>query len=204
MPDIVQIAFLIPPEIQQGIDAGVLFRYGGVVRDAAGHIVTHLKEVPVKEIEEGANKLLGFVKKNKFIVGTVIIVATTAIAGIVYLVVKDKDNKKVKVPKCVVDFNDSFVSYLNSIRSGSLSEDKIDKVIAALETVTKTQEEGVINIELSPENTSMLIDMIRDYTVQFAAANSYNGQVEAPANASELNSLRHYLNIQKQVFAKCA
>ena len=205
MPNnIVQIAFLIPSEIQQGIDAGILFRCGGVVRDAAGHIVAHLKEAPVKEIEEGASKLLNLVKKNKFIVGTVIVAATTATVGIVYLVVKGKNRQKVKIPEYVVDFNDSLVSYLDSIRSGSLSEDKIDKVISTLEAITKTQEEGIINIELSPENTSMLIDMIRDYTVQFANANSYNGQVEAPANVGELSSLRHYLNVQKQVFMKCA
>lgn len=85
-----------------------------------------------------------------------------------------------------------------------MSEDKVDKVIATLEVITKTQEDGAINIELSPENTSVLIDMIRDYTIQFAAANSYNEKVEAPAHVSELSSLRHYLNVQKQVFSKRA
>lgn len=204
MADIVQVAFLIPAHIQQGIDAGTLIRYGGIVRDTAGHIVTHLKEVPVEKVEEGAGKLLDLVKRNKFIVCTVVVVSAAAVAGIVYKVVKDKNNKEVKVPQYVVDFNDSLVDYLDSIRKGSVSEDRIDKVIAALEVVTKNQADGAINLELSPENTSALVDMIRDYTVQFAAANSYSGQIEAPPNVSQLSSLCHYLNVQKQVFAECA
>lgn len=202
---VVQVAFSIPPEIQQGIDAGVLFRYGGVIRDAAGRIVTHLKEAPpVEEIEKGATKLLEFAKKNKFVVGTIILTAVTAVSGIVYLVVKDKSNKKVNVPECVADFNNAFVSYLDSIRSGAVSEDKIDCVLASLEVITKNEENGNISIDLSPENTSLLISMVRDFTIQFAAANAYSGQVEVPPNVSGLTSLQHYLNIQKRVFAKCA
>lgn len=201
MADIVQVAFSIPPSIQQGIDAGNLFRYGGVIRDATGQIVAHLKEAPLEGIEEGTNRFIELVKKNKFFIGTVVVASVTSI---VYLLVKNKNNKSIKIPKCVVDFNNSFVNYLDSIKSGSVSEEKLDDVISSLEIITKNQEDGYVSIDLSLENTSLLIDMIREYTMQLATANSYAGQVDAPANMSGLNSLRHYLNIQKQIFAKCA
>lgn len=42
---VTQVTFDIPPLIQQGLQNGTLVRYGGVVRDTAGHIVTHLKEI---------------------------------------------------------------------------------------------------------------------------------------------------------------
>ena len=45
------VAFLIPPDIQLGLDAGKLVRYGGIIRNQLGHIVTHLKEVPIPSKE---------------------------------------------------------------------------------------------------------------------------------------------------------
>ena len=41
------VTFIIPPDIQAGIDAGQLVRWGGIVRDLQGRIFTHLKEVPL-------------------------------------------------------------------------------------------------------------------------------------------------------------
>ena len=67
---ITQIAFKIPPEIQAGIDAGALLRFGGVVRDRAGHIVKHLEEVSMPEADNsaGENTVVQFAKKNKYFI----------------------------------------------------------------------------------------------------------------------------------------
>ena len=65
---ITQIAFEIPPEIQAGIDAGTLLRFGGIIRDRAGHIVKHLEEVSIPEADNSAGEstIVQFAKKNKY------------------------------------------------------------------------------------------------------------------------------------------
>ena len=42
-----QVAFDIPKEIALGLASGEYVQYGGVVRDAAGHIVKHLEPADV-------------------------------------------------------------------------------------------------------------------------------------------------------------
>lgn len=198
---VMQIAFDIPPEIQKGIDEGTLIRYGGVVRDTLGHVVKHLDEVPVTKTESGVNKIIEFAKKNKnFLIGTVIV---TAIAGITYVVVKNKKNEEVKIPKCVADFNEAFMRYIDSIKNGTVDEVKIDDVMKALDEIKKHQEKGNIDITFSIENANLLLDMVRSYTIRFAEANSYE-ILDDLENENEINSLQHYLKIQKQVFKKCA
>lgn len=62
---VIQVAFDIPPAIQKGIDEGTLIRFGGVVRDTAGHVVKHLDEVTISKPESGVNKIIEFAKKIK-------------------------------------------------------------------------------------------------------------------------------------------
>lgn len=201
---ITQIAFEIPPEIQAGIDAGALLRFGGVVRDRAGHIVKHLKEVSIPEVDNsaGENTVVQFAKKNKyFIIGTAI---AAIAAGVIYVVVKNKKNKEERIPKCVADFNESFAEYVDSIKMGAVSEKKIDKVMIALEEIKRNQEKETITITFSVENISLLLGMVRDYTVKFAEANSFEIQEEDIKEYDEIDGLQHYLKIQKQIFEKCA
>lgn len=201
---VTQIAFDIPPEIQAGIDAGVLLRFGGVVRDKAGQIVKHLEEVSIPEANSsaGENTVIQFAKKNKyFIIGTAI---AAIAAGVIYVVVKNKKNKEERIPKCVADFNESFAEYVDSIKMGAVSEKKIDKVMIALEEIKRNQEKETITITFSVENISLLLGMVKDYTMKFAEANSFEIQEEDIKEYDEIDGLQHYLKIQKQIFEKCA
>lgn len=201
---ITQIAFEIPPEIQAGIDAGTLLRFGGIIRDRAGHIVKHLEEVSIPEADNSAGEstIVQFAKKNKyFIIGTAI---AAIAAGVIYVVVKNKKNKEERIPKCVADFNESFAEYVDSIKMGAVSEKKIDKVMIALEEIKRNQEKETITITFSVENISLLLGMVRDYTVKFAEANSFEIQEEDIKEYDEIDGLQHYLKIQKQIFEKCA
>lgn len=201
---ITQIAFEIPPEIQAGIDAGTLLRFGGIIRDRAGHIVKHLEEVSIPEADNSAGEstIVQFAKKNKyFIIGTAI---AAIAAGVIYVVVKNKKNKEERIPKCVADFNESFAEYVDSIKMGAVSEEKIDKVMTALEEIKRNQEKETITITFSAENISLLLGMVRDYTMKFAEANSFEIQEEDIKEYDEIDGLQHYLKIQKQIFEKCA
>ena len=201
---ITQIAFEIPPEIQAGIDAGTLLRFGGIIRDRAGHIVKHLEEVSIPEADNSAGEstIVQFAKKNKyFIIGTAI---AAIAAGVIYVVVKNKKNKEERIPKCVADFNESFAEYVDSIKMGAVSEEKIDKVMTALEEIKRNQKKETITITFSAENISLLLGMVRDYTMKFAEANSFKIQEEDIKEHNEIDGLQHYLKIQKQIFEKCA
>lgn len=201
---VTQIAFDIPPEIQAGIDAGVLLRFGGVVRDKAGHIVKHLEEVSIPEANSsaGENTVIQFAKKNKyFIIGTVLVAIA---AGVIYVVAKNKKNEEEKIPKCVADFNESFTEYVNSIKTGTVSEKKIDNVMMALEQIKRNQEKENIRISFSVENVGLLLGMVRDYTMKFAEANSFEIQEDDIKRYDEIEGLQHCLKIQKQIFEKCA
>lgn len=125
-------------------------------------------------------------------------------AGVIYVVVKNKKNKEERIPKCVADFNESFAEYVDSIKMGAVSEKKIDKVVIALEEIKRNQEKETITITFSVENISLLLGMVRDYTMKFAEANSFEIQEEDIKEYDEIDGLQHYLKIQKQIFEKCA
>ena len=200
-----QITFEIPPVIQQGIDNGTLIRFGGVVRNKAGHIVKHLKETSVSKADNNAskNQIMEFAKKNKyFLIGTVIVTAVAA--GVTYVVIRNKKNEDVKIPKCVADFNESFLEYVESIRNGAVNEEKIDRVLIALEEIKKNHENGNINITFSIENVSLLLVMVRKYTIKFAEANAFEMVEDDCDKENEIGSLQHYLKIQKEVFERCS
>ena len=200
-----QIAFDIPQAIQDGIDEGIFIRFGGVVRDQMGHIVTHLKEVPISETDSKLNKnsFGEFGKKSKyFIIGTILVAAVAA--GVTYVAVKNKKNREVRIPKCLADFNEAFAEYISSIKNGTNSEEKIDKVMIALEEIKKSQENRSIDITFSVENISLLLDVVRDYTIKFAKTNSFEIVEEDLGKRDEIMDLQHYLKIQKQVFKMCS
>ena len=68
------------------------------------------------------NSVVAFAQKNKYVlIGTAVAVTAT---GIVYIVVKNKKNQEVKIPKCIADFNKAFIEYMDSIRTGAVSEKK--------------------------------------------------------------------------------
>lgn len=197
---VTQVAFDIPPAIQLGLDAGTLIRYGGVVRDQAGHIVKHLKEVPIVENNEGVIKsVMRFAKKNKYalIIGT----AITAVAGgITYIIYKNKKGEDVKIPKCVDDFNTALMKYVGAIRKGKVSETDIDRVLATLTEIKINQKKGRLDGDFSFENAELLLDMIKEYTIRLAAANEYVISENLESKNDNIIDLQTYLNVQKDVF----
>lgn len=199
-----QIAFYIPPEIERGLKDGKLIRFDGIIRDTTGKIVKHLKEVPVPKTK--ADTILDFAKKNKyaFLIGTAVFVATAAATGIVYAVVKNKRNEDEEVPKFIADFNKAFEQYLNSIKTSSVSEGDIDRVVFSLKEIQKNQENGIISIDFSIENLNTLVDTIKDYTINLANANSFEIPQSNHDNKDKMAQLQHYLEIQKQVFERSA
>lgn len=149
-------------------------------------------------------------KKNKYIaIGFGVV--TVVVGGIVFYAIKSSKNKKsakTKMPKCVVDFNNSLFAYLEAVREGNLDMDAITGLISDLDEIKKNQDSGNINIDFSTEQLNTLINLIFDYTRKLAEANSVKlSGLEEPVSASVDNiivNLQHYLKVQKQIFEKVA
>lgn len=211
-----QVAFEIPPAIQVGLDSGSLVRYGGVVRDAAGHIVAHLQEIAItKDVLSGTNtsqiveagfnageKVLGFAKKNKYLIaGVTVAAAVTIVGAMVYATAKKKEEKQDGIPSSLVRFNNALLYYVNSIRNGNVTEEGIDNVIRALNEVKRDRETKTLDGNINLQNTDLL-NMIRDYTERLTRANHFFVPKDAYIMRDNIIDLQRYLDIQKQMFAR--
>ncbi len=72
----------------------------------------------------------------------------------------------------------------------------------ALEEIKENQDKENITITFSAENISILLGMVRDYTIKFAEANALEIQKEDTNSYDELEGLQRYLKIQKQILKK--
>ena len=204
---ILPVAFDVPDFIQAELESGSLIRYGGIIRDQAGHIVQHLSEVdlPGNDSAGKAGQLMSFAKKNKgVLIGTAIVVAAAAAAGIGWVISRNKKNQTIRIPKCIVDFNSAFQCYITSIQAGTLDQKILDDVLKALEEIKKNQESGGMDITFSVENAQYLVDMVRDYTERLADANSYKMPEHITSNGNTVIDLQQYLSIQKDICKACA
>lgn len=186
------IVFDIPESMLEKIDSGEFIRFGGVIRNQAGQIVKHLDEVsiPIDKVP--------IPKNNKKGMGVAIVsLAAVAIAGIAYSVVKNKNEDKES--KNMTEFNKSFVEYISSIKSSTVSEKKIDNVLEAIDKIKKNEKNG--NRDFYFNNSKTLFETIRNYTYEFAKANSF--EIPETECKQDIDGLKYYLQVQKQVFNKC-
>ena len=117
-----QIAFVIPPRIEAGLATGEFVRYGGVVRDGAGHIVTHLKEVPTPKLDKAIRVARKFAEANKvaLVAGTVAAAALGGTAVAVFAV------KRKKVKKAELRLQTALSAYMRAIVSQKMNLVVID------------------------------------------------------------------------------
>jgi len=119
---------------------------------------------------------------------------------------KNKKSAVPKMPKCVVDFNNSLCVYLEAVRNGNLDMDTITGLMSDLDEVKENYDSGKINIDFSTGQLNTLINLIFNYTRELAEANfvELNG-LEEPISAHKDNTivnLQYYLEFQKQIFEK--
>jgi hypothetical protein len=202
----------VPTEIYAGLLTGKYTRVGSVVRES-GKIVKHLDEAFISE--QGcafgelriASALKDIANRNNVLIGIGVV---AVIAGtIAYYTVKSSKKKKsteIQIPKCAADFNSTLCNYLDAIQSGNLDTDIINRLISDLDEVKGNYTGGNIKIDFSAYRLTTLMNLIFDYTKKFANANSVElNELEAPATESGIfANLRHYLEVQKQIFEKVA
>ena len=190
-----QVALEIPEKIIAGLLSGDYIQYGGVVRDTAGKLVALLKEVPLPKAKNYKTLAIGL--------GAV---AVVSVAGLVFLAIKnnkDKKKEEVIIPECVEKYNKSLCIYLEAVRNGKLDITTINGLISDLDTLKENYDNGKITIEFSTEQLDTLLNLVFDYTKKLAEANAVKLN-EIAAGDNTIIGLRHYLEVQKQIFEQVA
>ncbi len=200
---VVQEAFYIPNSIMESISNGEYIRDGGTVRHAIGskkgQIVTLLKPVEVS-IKEQA-KILGenlwnYGKSNKkvvYISGAAIFLVGGCYYKFIY-----------KEPKVIVDFKVNFKEYIAAVSSGKMNLDLINNLLLSLVELKNHKKFEKFKIKLAAEDIENLINHIHGYTIKLVEDNKMNIDLNELSYDSTYNNLASYLNIQKDIFEKCA
>lgn len=206
---IVQDAYDIPLDIVTKLATREYRRIGSVVRYAVGphkgQIVKHLKPVELKAAEQAQGigvKALRFVKEHKK--GTIIVLAGAAAAGI-----GTWTHNKVKnhEPKVVAEFRAALKTYIDAIRKGNMSVDKINNLMSALEELKKNKDYKKISIQLTTEELEVLVGRIYEYTLKLAKDNKVDlmeDEIQASAKGNAIINLQTYLKAQKRIFDTAA
>lgn len=184
-----QIAFVIPPRIEAGLATGEFVRYGGVVRDDAGHIVTHLKEVPTPKLDKAIGVARKFAEANKvaLVAGTVAAAALGGTAVAVFAV------KRKKVKKAELRLQTALSAYMRAIVSQKMNLvviDGLDLALAELRSITGIATSDMIDGEV--------LESLISYSRGFIQKNE---PAQLPkSEMAQVVSLEEYLAEQRRIF----
>lgn len=172
-----QVAFDVPKEIALGLASGEYVQYGGVVRDAAGHIVKHLEPADVsndanKAIQVAAQAIQLAKENKKTAIGVLAVAGVAAAGGAVYAGVTHLQHKKEERARktAIDDFNAAFSEYLKALGNSELTVEKIDGLENAISALSGSEKGCTIEIE--SEQFKSLVKSVRDYTERLSKANS--------------------------------
>ncbi len=197
--------FDIPPIFEAALAKGEVVQYGGILRDAATkQIVKHLKpaDLPVESPTEAVAQVAASLKNPWAIGGGILILA---VGGGIAVAVAARRNR---VRALVERYNMSLIAYLEAARDGNLDEDMLAKLVGALDSVAELSKAGQIKVVHSAEQVTALLKFASDYTRSLAEANSVNLtealNEELTVGGGSVVDLRHYLEVQRQIFRRAA
>ncbi len=208
---IAQDAFFIPDDIATGLATGLYRRIGSVVRYAVGpnkgQIVKHLQPIDLKAAEQAQGlgaKAIQFVANHKKEVGIAAVGVAIVGAGVWgYTAWKNHE------PKVLKEFRAALKVYIEAIRTGDMSVEKIDALMVALEELKKHKNYDKISIQLTTEELEVLVGRIYDYTIKLAKDNNVeltDDEMNASGKQSKgaIIDLQQYLKTQKRIFEAAA
>lgn len=208
-----QVAFDVPKEIALGLASGEYVQYGGVVRDAAGHIVKHLEPADVsndvnKAIQVAAQAIQLAKENKKTAIGVLAVAGVAAAGGAVYAGVTHLQHKKEERARktAMDDFNAAFSEYLKALGNSELTVEKIDELENAISALSGSEKGCTIEIE--SEQFKSLVKSVRDYTERLSKANSAkNSNVVFKLfekKPNDISGLKECLATQREIFTQAA
>lgn len=208
-----QVAFDIPKEIALGLASGEYVQYGGVVRDAAGHIVKHLEPVDVsndvnKAIQVAAQAIQLAKENKKTAIGVLAVAGVAAAGGAVYAGVTHLQHKKEERARktAMDDFNAAFSEYLKALGNSELTVEKIDELENAISALSGSEKGCTIEIE--SEQFKGLVKSVRDYTERLSKANSAKSSNVVfklfEKKPNDISGLKECLATQREILTQAA
>lgn len=213
IPMIQQVAFDIPKEIALGLASGEYVQYGGVVRDAAGHIVKHLEPADVsndvnKAIQVAAQAIQLAKENKKTAIGVLAVAGVAAAGGAVYAGVTHLQHKKEERARktAMDDFNAAFSEYLKALGNSELTVEKIDELENAISALSGSEKGCTIEIE--GEQFKSLVKSVRDYTERLSKANSAKSSNVVfklfEKKPNDISGLKECLATQREILTQAA
>lgn len=208
-----QVAFDVPKEIALGLASGEYVQYGGVVRDAAGHIVKHLEPANVsndvnKAIQVAAQAIQLAKENKKTAIGVLAVAGVAAAGGAVYAGVTHLQHKKEERARktAMDDFNAAFSEYLKALGNSELTVEKIDELENAI-SAPSGSEKGC-TIEIESEQFKSLVKSVRDYTERLSKANSAKSSNDVfklfEKKPNDISGLKECLATQREILTQAA
>lgn len=208
-----QVAFDIPKEIALGLASGEYVQYGGVVRDAAGHIVKHLEPADVsndvnKAIQFAAQAIQLAKENKKTAIGVLAVAGVAAAGGAVYAGVTHLQHKKEERARktAMDDFNAAFSEYLKALGNSELTVEKIDELENAISALSGSEKGCTIEIE--SEQFKSLVKSVRDYTERLSKANSAKSSNVVfklfEKKPNDISGLKECLATQREILTQAA
>lgn len=208
-----QVAFDIPKEIALGLASGEYVQYGGVVRDAAGHIVKHLEPADVsndvnKAIQVAAQAIQLAKENKKTAIGVLAVAGVAAAGGAVYAGVTHLQHKKEERARktAMDDFNAAFSEYLKALGNSELTVEKIDELENAISALSGSEKGCTIEIE--SEQFKSLVKSVRDYTERLSKANSAKSSNDVfklfEKKPNDISGLKECLATQREILTQAA
>lgn len=199
MGAVCQIALDIPPEIVDGLAAGIMTRSGSVVRNSAGQIVTHLKETHVVK-EQVADKI---VKAARVVWqsprGRVAVIGCTSLlAAGLWVRAKERSTRKAQREQLDDDYRAALTRYLDAASQAALNAD----VIHDLSEVTKRIQE--LPSKERPVFSPQIVDLIEEHTRELAEANNVGWNPIESTDDDLFARLVYSLETQRQIFDNAA
>lgn len=208
-----QVAFDVPKEIALGLASGEYVQYGGVVRDAAGHIVKHLEPADVsndvnKAIQFAAQAIQLAKENKKTAIGVLAVAGVAAAGGAVYAGVTHLQHKKEERARktAMDDFNAAFSEYLKALGNSELTVEKIDELENAISALSGSEKGCTIEIE--SEQFKSLVKSMRDYTERLSKANSAKSSNVVfklfEKKPNDISGLKECLATQREILTQAA
>lgn len=187
-----QIAFDIPQDIAVKLGTGELIRYGGIVRDHGGKIVSHLKEVSGSKGQRDIINSAGQIaKRHPVITATVFILTiTSGVAIASYTTIRQRRNNQTRE-----QLNTALSSYMNAIRDQTMSLEIADELREALKEFSSSGKNHA-KYMLDPTALNLLADYIRE----FVEMNS--DDENEPLPEGDVVDLEQYLLRQQTAISK--
>ena len=199
---VVPIYLNIDEKTYEGVKNGALELCGMAKNIDTKRVAKHIPTV-ADAAKEGASKAIDFVREHKkgtLLLGGVLIVGGAAAGTISYI----SHRKQRKLDE---QFGEALQNYLDAARAGSLTLDKLNALIDAIDGIEKVSPNKPLNLNISASQFSDLIHCIFDFTLRMAEANNFDPKaINHPRyfKKKTADDLKYYLNMQKQIFEQAA